>query len=106
MKLELKQTISFDEIPDLNQFFSICIMLHCVPGKIEDAISFLEFWIGASYRYRMTVPFSHQVFEELTQAVKNTKDPELWERYVRLCTKLEEHQVLLAEASMLDIVAR
>ena len=99
------QTISFDEIPDLDHFFSICIMLHCVIGKVEDAISFLEFWIGASHRYRMTVPFSHQVFEELTQAVKNKKDPELWERYVRLCTKLEE-LVLLAEASMLDIVAR
>ena len=55
----------------------------------------------------MTVPFSHQVFEELTQAVKNTKDPELWERYVRLCTNLEEQEgLLLAEASMLDIVAR
>jgi hypothetical protein len=80
-------------------------MLHCVPGKIEDAISFLEFWIGASHRYRMTVPFSHQVFEELTQAVKNTKNPEIWDRYVRLCTKLEEH-ALLVEASMLDIVAR
>jgi hypothetical protein len=80
-------------------------MLHCVPGKIEDAISFLEFWIGASHRYKMTVPFSHQVFEELTQAVKNTKNPEIWDRYVRLCTKLEEH-ALLVEASMLDIVAR
>jgi hypothetical protein len=103
--LKLKQTISFDEIPDLDKEKSICIMLHCVTGKVEDAISFLEFWIGASHRYRMTVPFSHQVFEELTQTVKNTKDPELWERYVRLCTKLEE-LVLLAEASMLDIVAR
>ena len=80
-------------------------MLHCVPGKIEDTISFLEFWINASHRYKMTVPFSHKVFEELTQAVKNMENPELWERYVRICTKLEE-LTLLVEASMLDIVAR
>ena len=80
-------------------------MLQCVPGKIEDTISFLEFWIKARHRYRMTVPFSHQVFEELTQAVKNKKNPELWDRYVRICTKLEE-LTLLVEASMLDIVAR
>ena len=45
--------------------------------------------------------------EEFTQAVKKMQSPDLWERYVTICTDLEnDEKASLVEASMIEIVTR
>ena len=57
----------------------------------------------------MTVPFPYDVMVELTEEVKNLKNPEkydnIWDSYVKLCEDLEE-KADLVEASVFEIVTR
>merc|ERR1712223_1643828 len=78
-------------------------------GRTEDCVAFLENWVDASHRYKMTVPFPYDVMVELTEEVKNLKNPQkydnIWDSYVKLCEDLEE-KADLVEASVFEIVTR
>ena len=57
-----------------------CSNIYFFPGEIKDAIEHLEKWLEMKHRWQFTVPFSHKAMEEFTKAVKDMKNPDLWDR--------------------------
>ena len=66
-----------------------------------------EEWIRNKHKWVFSVPFSHEAMEEFTDVVKNMKNDDLWNRWVKICTDLEnDEKASLVEASMIEIVSR